>query len=244
MARCKNCGWDNPDNASNCEKCGTPLSSPVSQASINGGALNKTVREGDVFGSANEPIITPTPAINGTQRDGEANLCPKCGYPMRPGVTECPQCGYTSRIIANPTEMATPAKETNPGSVNHAGVSFGGNDIHSTAPVWGTGSKDKNNVFITCQCTLSPVPIPGAPTPADLVVEDDHIELNRQNLDPKNTSISRDVQAELTYENGQWYIQDKSSQHTTFVYAGDKIPLKDGDKILMGGVRLFEFREE
>ena len=39
---------------------------------------------------------------------------------------------------------------------------------------------------------------------------------------------------QLVCEDGQWYIQDKSAQHTTFIYAGEKTALKDGDVILMG----------
>lgn len=68
----------------------------------------------------------------------------------------------------------------------------------------------------------------------------DNHELNRENLDPDNQTITSKVQAQLICEDGQWYIQDKSSQHTTFVYAGEKTAIKDGDVILMGN-RQFVF---
>lgn len=68
---------------------------------------------------------------------------------------------------------------------------------------------------------------------------DTHL-LNRANLDPENYTITSKVQAELTYENGQWYIKDRSQLQTTYILCQDPMDLKDGDSILMGN-RVFTF---
>jgi hypothetical protein len=66
------------------------------------------------------------------------------------------------------------------------------------------------------------------------------ISLNRANTDPNNQSITSQEQAELTCEDGEWYIIDKSAMHTTYVLASRKMKLKKGDTIILGN-RLFEF---
>ena len=64
--------------------------------------------------------------------------------------------------------------------------------------------------------------------------------LNRDNTDPGNTTITSQVQAELVFEDGAWYICDKSAQQTTYVHAGRKTRLEKGDIIILGN-RRFEF---
>lgn len=59
------------------------------------------------------------------------------------------------------------------------------------------------------------------------------VELNRENLDPDNPTITRKVQAELAFSNGQWKLTDKSSIGT-FIKISESYALKDGDQILMG----------
>lgn len=72
--------------------------------------------------------------------------------------------------------------------------------------------------------------------------EGDKISLNRENLDPSNNTITSQTQAELSFEDGKWYLEDKSEHRTTFILAAGKTELKDGDIILMGDRRII-FRE-
>jgi len=67
------------------------------------------------------------------------------------------------------------------------------------------------------------------------------IELNRDNLEPDNNSITGKVQAELSYENETWLLKDRSDLQTTFLAVAENTPLKDGDIILFGD-RKFIFR--
>lgn len=95
-------------------------------------------------------------------------------------------------------------------------------------------------------CVLKPVIFPGEDlrdVPKEVNLKGNHTELNRQLLDPDNNTITSKVQAVLTCKDGKWYIQDQSAQKTTYVYAGEPVPLKTGDIILMGN-RTFVFEED
>jgi hypothetical protein len=69
--RCKNCGWDNPNEKSKCEKCNAPLS--------------KSNRSTDDLLPAIEAIAEFDP------KKTEVG-CPECGYPIRTSDQRCPNC--------------------------------------------------------------------------------------------------------------------------------------------------------
>ncbi|MDR1783275.1 MAG: FHA domain-containing protein [Dysgonamonadaceae bacterium] len=69
MVRCKNCGWENPNENAPCEKCGATLAAWTGE--------QPTVRN------------MPTENLNARKT---AFGCPKCGYPLRPSDTRCPNC--------------------------------------------------------------------------------------------------------------------------------------------------------
>ena len=68
----------------------------------------------------------------------------------------------------------------------------------------------------------------------EFVSNDEAIILNRNNVESGNNSITSKAQAELVFENGKWFLSDLSELHTTFINAGNKTEIKDGDLILMG----------
>ena len=200
--RCNNCGWNNPETNSKCEKCGAALSAPrqSQQADMNEN-LKKTIVDADAFGQQ----------VN-------SNVCPKCGYPMREGTTVCPQCGYgaSGNVGQQPVAHIQKQETVNPYVNLNAG--------HS--------------------CVLTPIARDNEKNvPAPQSYTGETIELNRDNTDNGNMTITSKVQAQLTFENGNWFIEDKSSQKTTFVLAKEKVALKDGDVILLGN-RQFMFKAE
>ena len=213
--RCKNCGWENPDNLTRCEKCSTPLegASYAAQVAAPLQSFNKTVNEAAVF--------PDTPV-------GSNNVCPQCGYPMRPGVSVCPNCHYGATEIESHIRPAAPAAP--------AAKQVKATPAQGTVNPW-------VQVAPANKCVLEPIAQEGIENPAALHLKGDTHELNRANLDPENQTITSKVQACLTCEDGQWYIEDKSAQHTTFIYAGEKTALKDGDVVLMGN-RQFVFHVE
>ena len=79
--------------------------------------------------------------------------------------------------------------------------------------------------------------------PATISFIGESVELNRDNTDPTNNTITSKVQAEISCENGVWSIEDKSAQGTTFIQAKRKIALEDGDVVMLGN-RKFIFKAE
>ena len=96
--RCKNCGWPNKPNERECVKCHSPLVNDEEDinASYSGNtngneSYSKTVREDDVFGQ--------NASINSQSRVEESQMCPKCGYPLRPGAEKCPNCNFSIKGV-------------------------------------------------------------------------------------------------------------------------------------------------
>lgn len=216
--RCNNCGWENPDTNTRCEKCNAPLSGgasnqPAYAPQPAAPVLNKTVSEAVVFPEAGAPA---------------ANICPQCGYPMRAGVDICPNCGHGATAREAQAFQAPQPQ---------AQVHQQPRAAQGTVNPW-------VQVAPQTKCTLTPVKQDSeAEAPAPQLFKGDSHELNRANLDAENMTITSKVQAVLSCEDGQWFIEDKSSQHTTFILANKKTALQDGDVILMGN-RQFIFKAE
>lgn len=70
----------------------------------------------------------------------------------------------------------------------------------------------------------------------------DEIVLNRANTDPNNNSITSRQQARISRSGDQWFIENLSSQQTTLLRVDRRMPLQDGDVIVLGN-RMFEFRK-
>lgn len=217
--RCKNCGWPNRPDETACSKCGTPLeatSSPVIASEAT--PANQTVREMDVFGSVAQP-----------------NICPKCGYPLRPGLQKCPNCNSDLQAGVSNSSVSTPLSQ--PKQIRRPTV-IGSPNIHGTINVWTEGA-----IGITPSFVLSPVKRNGERKhPDEIELEGDNVILNRDNTDPGNLSITSQTQAVITRKDDKWFIEDKSEQKTTFVQASTPQELHEGDIILLGN-RLFIFHE-
>lgn len=121
--RCRNCGWENPDTNTTCEKCGSPI-----EASSNGShpqfdqpapdypqspsPMKATVREGNVYGQSHNV---------GAQ---DSASCPRCGYPISNGMDMCPACGTpVAGPVAGNMNMQGQFSRNNVGQ-NPAGVGF------------------------------------------------------------------------------------------------------------------------
>lgn len=91
------------------------------------------------------------------------------------------------------------------------------------------------------QCSLKPIARMGEmASPAKNEYKGGNVILNRQNTDPENPTITSRQQALLTFENGKWYIEDKSAYKTTYIRVTKKTEIQDGDIIGLGD-REFEF---
>ena len=235
--RCKNCGWENPDTNTKCEKCNTPLVESENKSvqmpqdspwSLDGkssdnikssATISKTVCEGAFF-----PPEQVQPQCEQPSANTQSGTCPACGYPLRPGVHVCPNCNYGLQLPTQESSIVAQPQQSG---------------ISGTVNPW--VNIEENADAPTCR--LTPIKHGNelhAPQPKQFSGEIN--ELNRSCLDAENMTITSNVQARLTYENGKWFIEDASSQHTTYIHVGGKTELKDGDVILMGN-RQFVFNK-
>lgn len=219
--RCNNCGWENPDGNQKCEKCNAPLqggaaSNPNVAPRPNIDVIHSTIRENEPFGQPNA-----NQWHDSTVRDYDHTVL-DAGGTLRDETLR----GSQPMSAPQPQPVPEPENEDFGGTVNP----YAGMGAYVPIP----------------RCILKPVIFPGedaryAPKPVN--IKGDHTELNRQMIDPDNPTITSKVQAILTNKNGKWFIQNQSSQKTTFVFADEPVAVKSGDIILMGN-RTFVFEED
>lgn len=228
MKRCGECGWpNNEDHASNCDKCGAPLSGveesssmpepPQSSAPVSGNDGKKTV----IGGGHNIPSWDAQPPANPpTQPAEDAGIlkCDSCGfYPLRKQVSPespCPNCGTTGANQGASPQSANPAnlKKTQ----MFGEISF---------------DEGKPKKFKL---------IEGDQTAHEF--EGSSVSIGRESIDPQNFSISGQ-HATIEMVDGQWHISNDSSNGFTFVQVKGKAVLNDGDIIVVGN-KIFQFRSE
>lgn len=182
--RCNNCGWNNPDTNSKCEKCNMPLTGYVNEDFTSANEHNRsTVRDASTF----EEVLSTPQKLEST-KPVRRNLGCDYNSTVRPGQEK------PVRIII-PTCKLVPKEE-----------------IYDRV-------KPKEQEF---------------------EYEGRCIILNRSNTDKRSQAISSQAQAELTFNDGKWFINNKSELQTTYKRIDEQVELKDGDVILLGD-REFSF---
>ena len=212
--RCNNCGWENPDGAQRCEKCNSPLGGGnvyEPKAEAPQSPMNSTVRE---------PMDT-------FERKESGHNCPECGFPLREGAQSCPNCG---KQFGAPAAGPVGAPFVAPAAAAGFAAKY-----DATVNPWSNPMAGKSFKLQPVAWDNEPGELPAMTYTGTIV------GLNRENTDPTNNSITSKTQAEIINENGKWFIEDKSSQQSTFVHAGRKIELADGDVIVLGN-RRFVFK--
>jgi len=165
--------------------------------------------------------------------------CPRCGYPIRVGMSECPVCHIA--IAQSNQAKNNPSNNRGYASIPNRGVVASSRDngfrpIGGTINPWATSSEESF-------CTLQRIPWPNERVTYNPVsYSGEAIILNRANTDSNNNSITSREQAIISHENGEWYIENRSDLQTTLIRVDRKFKLEDGDVIVLGN-RMFEFRE-
>lgn len=67
--------------------------------------------------------------------------------------------------------------------------------------------------------------------------------LTRENTEPDNRTITSKEQAELSFEDGKWFLLNKSELGSTYLEANRKLELQPGDIVVLGD-RRFKFEAE
>lgn len=228
-----------------------------------GESLRRTVSENQFFGTdLSGGNRGGNPAFDQNQREtlnsGATTECPNCHYQVRAGVSTCPNCGYPVSAKGGQQQPPQPKTKACPkcGAQNPEDAKFCNSCGTSMNPMQPDSKSQPNtnsnrahsgtvNPWMQRESgdffTLKPIAWEGENVNhGTLSFSGSTIILNRSNTDPNNQSITSQEQAELTCEDGEWYIIDKSAMHTTYVMASRKMKLRKGDTIILGN-RLFEF---
>jgi hypothetical protein len=210
--RCNNCGYSqSPSGAVKCEKCGSALNSGNDQPVAPSNEFVSKTINGE---QASQPAWDPSASSR------PKNTCKNCGYPVSGDVQFCPNCGNS---YSDKKEIKNQVSDNKNPIPNKAG----------TIDPW---KSKKGGKFM-----LTPIARENEDTLAPISFNGSKIELNRDNLDPNNNTITSKVQAIISQDNnGNWVIENQSTRQTTFVRIEGPLELKKGDYILMGD-RLFKF---
>ena len=239
--RCKNCGWENPDGQTKCEKCHGSLGQPSSHHNPTtpvSDRIRSTVSEGVVFSD-------PAPAA-------VPKTCPKCGYPISDNSSSCPNCGHelppaptaaqSSICKSCGAEVSLNAKFCSACGAPTNTESLQPRRIQRTAMGTVMGGPIVGPASVNRFCTLRPIAWHGEDVNYNpITYSGDTIILNRANTDANNNSITSREQAILTCEDGEWYIENRSDLKTTFLRVNGRVKLTSGDIIVLGN-REFEFK--
>lgn len=246
--RCNNCGWQNEAGLLKCEKCNYPL-----DGSLNAGQ-----------GRPKDPFRSNDPSVKQSDSDdlGKTIKGHSVSGPFLDEANRLQEDHATGRITPEPGKGPDPweGNLTDPQSRNRrdidGGKTEGGKNTPPPPParpsqvfeaptgqVQGTMDPFRQAPTQKKSFTLSFISREGEAEGAPMAYAGESIELNRDNVEPGNNSITSKVQAVVEFIDGAWYIVDKSAHQTTFVQAKQPVKLESGDVILLGN-RKIVFKEE
>lgn len=218
-------------------------------------------------------IMNPSVRAGNLNVQQVSQSCPTCGYPVAGDYTSCPNCGTrmsqfpgTMQAPRQPEAQAGSMSDKEQASVSrpvdfeideHVKCQRCGADVsidYTFCPKCGErihlptvrAIRRKPNIpeVPKHKCFLELILEDGEITAARKnEYEGDSVILNRENTEPDNRTITSREQAELMYEDGKWYLVNKSELCSTFIEAGRKIEILAGDVVVMGD-RRFRFATE
>ena len=237
--RCDNCGWNNPDGLTKCQKCNQELVQTPVQAN-----MTQTVMDS----SRNHSEVQMSSQV----------FCPGCGYPLSEGVNVCPNCG-TAAVVAEPAPSQysktvrvlpenlvveeTPVQEVLKATVREIPQHLLDNTKTVRVLPEELLQDDAPAPAPAPAPTFRLVPMDNfdGHTPAALSFSGETVALGRKDIVAGDASISEDVQAAFEFADGQWAVSDKSGKASTYVCSSHRIKLQSGEIVVIGNRRfIFE----
>lgn len=190
-----------------------------------------------------------------------ATECPNCNYPIVGEFTSCPCCGTPLERTDKPANKEHTQKKIEEEvtfiSEEKIVCQECGKEINMTCsfcPHCGvrvhrpTIRRQIKNIAeteeIPLRCSLTIIPEENENIPPEKVeYEGKSIILNRENTEVSNRTITSKEQAEIVFEDGHWYLLDRSELRTTFIQANRKIEIIADDIIVLGD-RKFKFESD
>lgn len=176
-------------------------------AVLDGSIVKKQYRTDNGMIEHASEIRVPTARESANENE---NSCPACGYMLRSDAKKCPNC--QNNIVQHTPQGNNVHNHHTPMNRNLSEPIW--NDTHHPEFKIGLCDKDGN--------------ISNAKTYAA-----DDVVLGREELAPTDNHISR-KHIHLTNKDGQWYIEDVSSTHQTYIIVKEKTRIENGDVIVLG----------
>lgn len=219
--RCPQCGFNLPANAVSCPNCGMELVEQQEEPTP------VAVKEEPVY---TQPAQKPEqPAV---QTDKPTTVM---GHTVKPQTD----------AETNDTNVCDKCGTVVPGDVMICPTC--GERIRQKTVIVRRKPKAKEKVEeppVKCQLILIPEEDEGIEATVRHY-EGKSVILNRDNTEPDNRTITSKQQAEMTCEDGKWYIENRSALGSTYVQANRKIEVQPGDIIVLGDRRFkFETKTE
>ncbi len=250
--RCLYCGWENLPSAQVCLKCGQTLSNnnpqqtdpyPINHPTTplgNGESRSTvvfrevepkpTVKFGDFAaiqgkddGASRATSVFKRESTGSTDDGNPRN--DDMQESQTPQISECTNCGYPSSTDVSVCPMCKQRK------------------THTIIRRRHLKTDDNTQASQIAEPTCSLTIIPEYDETIEAQKNEYHgelIVLNRNNTEQNNLTITSKEQAHLSFENGKWFISDKSDYNTTFIQVKGKVELKPGDVVMLGD-RRFKF---
>lgn len=220
--RCKNCGWINPNDAETCEKCNQPMSSIVSNRPI----YENTEPAAEEKEEDKKTVIFKKNNLPGTPERQKMH-CPNCGYPVWNDMSICPQCKFPLQQALGNSEEQNDKTNGTDGNSKPDELS-----MKKTINPYISAKKDevvKQGPSLTLSVQRGS---DGGDSgqPQNQTFFGNEIRLNKQATE---VTGKEETQVVITLEDGQWYIEDKGNLKKTFVLAVRKMPIQEGDILLI-----------
>ena len=177
--------------------------------------------------------------------------CPHCGfYPVLSSATECPKCRKSMAAETGKAEkVEEKVEESVVENIYEKAAAEPGKEqqgtvcrpfyLHNSVDTLKKGDAPKPKAKPVFKLTLIPE-VGDQVTAVTRQFNGEKVILNRDNTEPVNMSITSKEQAEVKFEDGRWFIENKSELNSTYLIVGRPMELQSGDIIILGD-RQFKF---
>jgi hypothetical protein len=174
--------------------------------------------------------------------------CHKCGYSNQLNAKNCVKCRHS--LVKE--EVVVPAA-ADPSHLNKKTIVVANADDvpwDQPSPVVVPVQRNRPNGGVQTvrrvvpdhrSCYLVALSVDEEKELRKIDLKGDTISLDREVLDPGNTSISRNGHASIYQKEGSWYLENMTALKTTFIQVNQPLKLTDGDIVLLGD-SLFKFK--
>ncbi|MEZ4964011.1 MAG: FHA domain-containing protein [Saprospiraceae bacterium] len=225
MLRCPNCNYLNEDDAEKCVRCNESLGRGPTNlrqgTNVGGGNPEKKTQIG---ATPSSPFLDSS--ANPTPSPKKMIVCRNCNYPNIASATICANCNQS---LLSGTDQEVP-DQSNVEKKNPPKVVRSPQKTVQLNQIGGLAGASGVQGFRLLEEGGKQV----------LEFQQDSVDLNREDLDKNNMAISGQAHANIEFEDGQWYITDKSSNQATFIQVTGKMPLTAGMVIIFGN-KMYRF---